>query len=228
MAMFVNAGARLDRLPISSFHYRIFALVGAGMFFDGYDLYVAGGVLAATIQTKFSTLPQNLQFLSLTFVGMTLGSLITAFATVADDNWRARFLKAATPSGGATPKNTLEAIAGIAREPWAVPMWPQGLGAILYLAIAGSVVTFVAWQWLLKEMPATSLSYIALIIPIVAVLLGASLGNETFDVTDLAGAGIVLLGIYVSTSRRAAAFARTAMEQGIADPDPIDPPPRKT
>jgi MFS transporter, putative metabolite:H+ symporter len=75
----VNAGARLDRLPISSFHYRIFWLVGAGMFFDGYDLYVAGGVLAATIQTKFSTLPQNLQFLSLTFVGMTLGSLVTGF-----------------------------------------------------------------------------------------------------------------------------------------------------
>jgi putative MFS transporter len=75
----VNAGARLDRLPISSFHYRIFWLVGAGMFFDGYDLYVAGSVLAATIQTKFSTLPQNLQFLSLTFVGMTLGSLITGF-----------------------------------------------------------------------------------------------------------------------------------------------------
>ncbi len=75
----VNAGARLDRLPISSFHYRIFWLVGAGMFFDGYDLYVAGGVLASTIQTKFSTLPQNLQFLSLTFVGMTLGSLVTGF-----------------------------------------------------------------------------------------------------------------------------------------------------
>src|SRR5579862_3654391 len=79
MALAVNAGARLDRLPISSFHYRIFWLVGAGMFFDGYDLYVAGGVLASTIQSKFSTLPQNLQFLSLTFVGMTIGSLITGF-----------------------------------------------------------------------------------------------------------------------------------------------------
>jgi putative MFS transporter len=79
MASAVNAGARLDRLPISSFHYRIFWLVGAGMFFDGYDLYVAGGVLASAIQTKFSTLPQNLQFLSLTFVGMTLGALITGF-----------------------------------------------------------------------------------------------------------------------------------------------------
>ena len=75
----VNAGARLDRLPVSSFHYRIFWLVGAGMFFDGYDLYVAGGVLAAAIQSKFSTLPQNLQFISLTFVGMTIGSLITGF-----------------------------------------------------------------------------------------------------------------------------------------------------
>jgi MFS transporter, putative metabolite:H+ symporter len=79
MATAVNAGARLDRLPISSFHYRIFWLVGAGMFFDGYDLYVAGGVLASAIQTKFSTVPQNLQFLSLTFVGMTLGALITGF-----------------------------------------------------------------------------------------------------------------------------------------------------
>jgi len=79
MATAVNTGARLDRLPISSFHYRIFGLVGAGMFFDGYDLYVAGGVLASAIQTKFSTLPQNLQFISLTFVGMTIGSLITGF-----------------------------------------------------------------------------------------------------------------------------------------------------
>jgi MFS transporter, putative metabolite:H+ symporter len=79
MVASVNAGARLDRLPISSFHYRIFWLVGAGMFFDGYDLYVAGSVLAAAIQTKFSTLPQNLQFVSLTFLGMTVGSLITGF-----------------------------------------------------------------------------------------------------------------------------------------------------
>src|SRR3954470_23038452 len=79
MALAVEAGARLDRLPVSSFHYRIFWLVGAGMFFDGYDLYIAGGVLASAVQSKFSTVPQNLQFISLTFVGMTLGSLITGF-----------------------------------------------------------------------------------------------------------------------------------------------------
>ena len=57
----------------------------------------------------------------------TLGSLISAFATVANDDWRARFLKAATPPSGVTPMNTLEAMAGIARAPWAAPKELYGL-----------------------------------------------------------------------------------------------------
>jgi putative MFS transporter len=79
MSRTVNAGARLDRLPFSSFHRRIFFLIGAGMFFDGYDLYVGTTVLGSTLQSGFSTLNQNAQFVSLTFLGMTLGSLITGF-----------------------------------------------------------------------------------------------------------------------------------------------------
>jgi hypothetical protein len=57
----------------------------------------------------------------------TLGSLITAFATVGNDDWRGRFFKSAIPSAGTTPKNTLEAMAGIAREPWADPKAIYGL-----------------------------------------------------------------------------------------------------
>jgi len=51
----------------------------------------------------------------------TLGSLITAYATGVDDGWRARFLKAASPSVGAAPCNTLEAMTDIARESWTAP-----------------------------------------------------------------------------------------------------------
>ncbi|MDE5460389.1 hypothetical protein [Bradyrhizobium sp. CSS354] len=51
----------------------------------------------------------------------TLGSLIAAFATAGNDDWRARFLKAATTSSGVTPKTTLEAMVSIARKPWADP-----------------------------------------------------------------------------------------------------------
>jgi MFS transporter, putative metabolite:H+ symporter len=79
MSRTVNAGARLDRLPLSSFHRRIFFLIGAGMFFDGYDLYVGTHVLGSTVQSGFSSLNQNAQFVSATFFGMTLGSLITGF-----------------------------------------------------------------------------------------------------------------------------------------------------
>jgi len=75
----VNAGARLDRLPLSVFHRRILMLIGIGMFFDGFDVYVAATVLGATLKTGFSTLAQNAQFVSVTFVGMMLGSFITGF-----------------------------------------------------------------------------------------------------------------------------------------------------
>ncbi len=77
--MTVNAGPRLDRLPISAFHRRILLLIGIGMFFDGFDVYVAATVLGATLQTGFSTLGQNAQFVSVTFLGMMLGSFLTGF-----------------------------------------------------------------------------------------------------------------------------------------------------
>src|SRR3984893_5990246 len=79
LAVTVNAGARLDRLPISSFHRRIMWLIGIGMFFDGFDIYVAATVLGATVKSGFSTLSQSAQFVSLTFLGMMLGSFLTGF-----------------------------------------------------------------------------------------------------------------------------------------------------
>ena len=51
----------------------------------------------------------------------TLGSLITAYATVADNNWRARFFADATASGLSAPADTMQAMAGIDRKSWANP-----------------------------------------------------------------------------------------------------------
>jgi putative MFS transporter len=75
----VNAGARLDRLPVSAFHRRVFALVAIGMFFDGFDIYIVGTVLGTTLKSGFSTMGQNAAFVSMTFVGMMLGSFVTGF-----------------------------------------------------------------------------------------------------------------------------------------------------
>lgn len=66
---------RLDRLPILSFHKRLLLLVGAGLFFDAFDIYLANSVLAALVQEGWSTVQKNAAFLSATAFGMLIGSV---------------------------------------------------------------------------------------------------------------------------------------------------------
>jgi putative MFS transporter len=54
-------------------------LIGIGMFFDGFDLYLIATVLGAMLRSGFSTLSQNAQFIAATFLGMMLGSFATGF-----------------------------------------------------------------------------------------------------------------------------------------------------
>ena len=67
-------GARLDRLPILPFHRRLLGLIGAGMFFDSFDIYLAGSVLGELIHSGWSDIGLNARFISATFVGMVIGA----------------------------------------------------------------------------------------------------------------------------------------------------------
>jgi len=69
--------ARLDRLQVTRLHKKVFALVAVGMFFEGFDIYIAASVLGDAYRSGFSTLAQNGLFISATFVGMALGALAT-------------------------------------------------------------------------------------------------------------------------------------------------------
>jgi MFS transporter, putative metabolite:H+ symporter len=84
----IKAGARLDRLPISAFHYRILGLVAAGMFLDAFEIYLAAGVLAALVNSGWSDLAHNGWFISITFAGMVVGAW---FAGVFGDRYGRRF-----------------------------------------------------------------------------------------------------------------------------------------
>jgi len=79
MSMLAEAsiGYRLDRLPLSRFHWRLLGLVAAGMFFDSFDIYIAGAVLAALIHSGESTLQLNAGFVSATFIGMMAGAWLS-------------------------------------------------------------------------------------------------------------------------------------------------------
>ena len=84
----VNAAARLDRLPIGSFHRRVLWLIGMGMFFDSFDNGLMGGVLAALVSSHWSNLRLNSLFISSTFTGLAIGA---AFAGWLGDRFGRRF-----------------------------------------------------------------------------------------------------------------------------------------
>jgi len=75
----VNSGARLDRLPISRFHWQILGLIGAGAFLDAFDIYLANGSLAAMVKSGFTDLRLGSFFISATFMGMMIGAGLSGY-----------------------------------------------------------------------------------------------------------------------------------------------------
>jgi putative MFS transporter len=82
------AANRLDRLPLSAFHWRLLLLIGAGMFLDAFDLYLGGSITSALLKDGWSTLEQNALFGTLTFAGLTVGAML---AGLLGDRYGRRF-----------------------------------------------------------------------------------------------------------------------------------------
>lgn len=82
--------------------------------------------------------------------------------------------------------------------------WPSldGLLAVAYLCVFGSIVAFTAYVWLLHNVrPALAGSY-AYVNPVIAVVLGAIIGHERFGAHDLLAMGVILAGVVVLTLAR--------------------------
>jgi drug/metabolite transporter (DMT)-like permease len=68
---------------------------------------------------------------------------------------------------------------------------------LLYLAVIGSALTFLLLYWLLPRLSVAQLQSISLITPPGAVMLGWLLGGETFPLSSLFGAALVLVGVWM-------------------------------
>ncbi len=79
------------------------------------------------------------------------------------------------------------------------------IGSVLYLAILGSAFTFYCYFWLLERLPATSVALTNYVSPVVAVLLGAVLLDESLTLRVGAGALLVVAGVAITVSRRSRA-----------------------
>ncbi|CAN5334605.1 EamA family transporter [soil metagenome] len=76
------------------------------------------------------------------------------------------------------------------------------IGSVLYLAIFGSVVAFVVYYTLLRQVAVTTLNLMSYVFPIVAVILGYLILGERLGPFALAGAALILIGIALATWRR--------------------------
>ncbi len=88
----------------------------------------------------------------------------------------------------------------------------QNLTALLYLAVFGSVVAFTIYFFLLKHLTATQMSYVTLICPVLALILGSIFLHEQFSRKTIAGAAMVLGGVFISN--RAAVFRSAEVVNG--------------
>jgi len=72
--------------------------------------------------------------------------------------------------------------------------------ALLYLIVAGSVVAFTAYVWLIHHESPTKVGTYAYVNPVIAVLLGHFLGGETIGARTACGTLLVLVSVIVITT----------------------------
>lgn len=73
-----------------------------------------------------------------------------------------------------------------------------GWGPILYLVLAGNLGAYILYTWLLSQWKVTRVHAIALVIPVVAVVLGAWVRGESPAPLTYPGAALVLAGVGIT------------------------------
>jgi drug/metabolite transporter (DMT)-like permease len=68
--------------------------------------------------------------------------------------------------------------------------------SVLYLAFFGSVITFTSFYWLMQRIDVVILSLLTFITPIVALILGYFVFNETLSFKLFVGSVMVLAGVF--------------------------------
>jgi drug/metabolite transporter (DMT)-like permease len=74
--------------------------------------------------------------------------------------------------------------------------------SLFYLAIVGSVVAFLLYYWLVQQMDVTKTMLVALVIPVIAVILGVVVLSEELNWRTFVGGAMIISGIGLIVLRR--------------------------
>ncbi|OLC55969.1 MAG: hypothetical protein AUH85_07925 [Chloroflexi bacterium 13_1_40CM_4_68_4] len=127
----------------------------------------------------------------------TMASLSAVFLKRAQS--RSPFMANAIGSAIGAPVCFLGALA--LGETIALPRTVEGWAPILYLTLAGSLGAYVLFSWLLTRWSATNASLIGVVIPVIALILGAIIRDERPAPLSFIGAAIVIVSVIASLRR---------------------------
>ncbi len=130
---------------------------------------------------------------------LLVSPLVSAFANVAIKRWgKGLHHLSLTVAPMAITAVVMGAVAAGVERDRPIAWSGASVGALLYLALAGSALTFSLYYWLLQHLPATRVSLIAYTTPVVAVTVGAVFMDEPYTLRTLAGSALVLGGVGLS------------------------------
>jgi drug/metabolite transporter (DMT)-like permease len=81
-------------------------------------------------------------------------------------------------------------------EEWVLPRQPDVVSAVLYLAVVGSVGLFILFLLVVRVWTSSATSYAFVLFPVMTLLLEAWLLDEPLTVRSVAGAVIVMTGVW--------------------------------
>lgn len=82
------------------------------------------------------------------------------------------------------------------RLPGAVAAWQwHTMISFVYLVICASILAFTSYTWLIHHEPATRVASYAYVNPLIALIVGVTLGGEHVSLLQAAGAAMIILGV---------------------------------
>jgi drug/metabolite transporter (DMT)-like permease len=86
--------------------------------------------------------------------------------------------------------------------------------ALVYLIIAGSIIGYTAYVWLLHYESPTRVGTYAYVNPVVAVIIGAALGGEIVGPRTILGTALILIGVVaITTAKARASISKDAVHE---------------
>jgi drug/metabolite transporter (DMT)-like permease len=95
----------------------------------------------------------------------------------------------------------------------------ESLLSLGYLIVFGSVLAYTAYTWALIHASVSRVSTYAYVNPVVAVILGGLLLQETIDLTMLIGAAVIIVSVWLVIRTE----SRAGPPRGALDAEPVSP-----